>query len=146
MEIPTEADWRSDSVDPDLINLDAAWAYKNFHGKTFDEAVRLFEDNALHYQEDLSYMPSRVFGFYLKAFIAYLMSDAARDDADAASCFFSLIRFKAEHDRARIIPLWAEIEPILKVFAKRQDDLGADWAAYGSFRSRIRQIVAFGFE
>ncbi len=146
MEVPTEADWRSDPDDPDLINLDAAWAYKNFRGKTFDEAVRLFEDNALHYQEDLSYMPGRVFGFYLRAFIAYLISDAARDDADAASCFFSLIRFKAEHDRAKIVPLWAEIEPVLRVLAEHQDDFGAEWKIYGSFRTRFHEIVGYGFE
>ena len=41
-------------------------------------------------------MPSRVFGYYLKAYIAYLMSDAAKDDSpDGASCFLSLIDYKS---------------------------------------------------
>jgi hypothetical protein len=142
MEIPTDEDWPR----PDPDYLDEAWAYKNFHGKSFEEAVRLFEDNSLHYQEDLMYMPVKVFGYYLKAYIAYLTSDAARGDSDGASCFVRLIRFKAEHDREAIAQFWPIIEPALKHLVEHQEDYEADWEIYGCFRSLAREIVQFGFE
>jgi hypothetical protein len=138
MEIPTAEDWQFEEQPPDL---DEAWAYKNFYGKTFEEAVRLFEENAFHYQEDLYYMPGRVFGFYLKAFIAYLMSDAARGECDAASSFIHLIRSKAKNRRDDIIPLWPEIEPALRRLAEHQADYGADREVYGSFRKRVGEIA-----
>jgi hypothetical protein len=140
MNVPTEDDWRSEEW-----GLDTACAYKHFHGKTVDEAVHLFEENALVYYEDVMYMPSRVFGYYLQAYIIYLMSDAARGDSDGASCFISLVNFKSEHDRYNIIPLWPEIEPVLKKLTEHQNDFDAEWLPYGSFRSRINEIIQRGF-
>ena len=140
MNVPTEEDWRSEEW-----GLDTAWAYKHFYGKTTDEAVQLFAENALCYQEDVMYMPSRVFGYYLRAYINYLLSDAAKGDSDAASCFISLINVKSEHARKDIVPLWPEIEPVLKKLAEHQDDFDADWFPYGCFRSKINEIVQRGF-
>ena len=142
MEIPSDKDWHGH--DPE--NLDEAYAYKNFFGKSFEEAVRLFEANAIHYQEDLGYMPGPVFGFYLKAFMAYLVSEAARGDCDGASCFVSHIEFKAEHDPAILRPYWSSIEPVLRYVVEHQDDYGAQWSIYGSFRSRALAIAQRGFE
>jgi len=62
MDIPTEDDWRSEPWD-----LDVEYAYSNFHGKTMAEAIQLFEENALRHEEDVLFMPSRVFGYYLRA-------------------------------------------------------------------------------
>jgi len=141
MRIPTEADWRSEPW-----CLDAKYAYQNFHGKSLGEAVKLFEDNALRYQEDVLFMPSRVFGYYIKAYMTYLTSDAAQGDSDGASCFIALIAFKAEHQPADIAPLWPEIEPVLKRLADHQEWYEALWEVYGSFRSGIHKIVERGFE
>jgi hypothetical protein len=142
MEIPTDDDWLM-PIDPD--SLDVAWAYKNFHGKSFEEGVRLFEENAINYQEDLMYMPAPVFGFYIGSYIAYLVSEAARSDSDGASCFVGLIRFKAEHDPATITPYWTIIEPALRYVVEHQDDYEADWEIYGSFRATAREILERGF-
>lgn len=142
MNIPTEADWRSEDWEGDL---DTEWAYREFHGKTMEEAVRLFEDNALRCSENLIYMPNRVFGFYLKAYITYLMSDAAVGDSNGASCFIGLIRLRAESKRDDIIPLWPEIEPMLKYLAEHQERFEAEWIIYGCFRSQIHEIVQLGF-
>ncbi len=141
MQIPGEADWQ---YDPEC--LDEAWAYKNFHGKSFDEAVRLFEENSCHYQEDLMYMKAPVFNFYVRAFIAYLMSDAARHDSESASSFVGLIQFKAEHDpRSSARPGWSAIEPALEHLVEHQDDYDADWMPYGNFRVKVHEIVKRGF-
>ena len=85
-----------------------------------------------------------MFGYYLRAFIAYLFSANARDDSDAASCFVSLIDFKAKEKPDDLRPHWAEIEPVLKLLAETQN-LAEDWVIYGSLRSRIADIVASGF-
>jgi hypothetical protein len=141
MKIPTEADWRSEPW-----CLDAQCAYRNFHGKSLEEAVKLFEENALRYQEDVVSMPGRVFGYYLKAYMTYLMSDAAQGDSDGASGFITLIAFKAEYRPEDIAPLWPEIEPVLKRIAEHQDWYDALWEVYGSFRHCIHEIVERGFD
>jgi hypothetical protein len=141
MNIPNEEDWRSEPW-----GLDEASAYKNFHGKTLDEAIRLFEINALYYQEDLTYMPSRVFAYYLDAYIAFLMSDDAKGHSDAASCFITLIDHKSETQRDVIVSSWQRIEPVLRMLAEHQDDFDAEWVIYGSFRERIDKIVRRSFE
>jgi hypothetical protein len=144
MEIPTEEDWQFNPANVNA-NLDEAWAYKNFHGKTFDEAVRLFEENVLHYQEDLTYMPGRVFDFYLRAFIAYLMSDGGKDDLLGASCFLDQIRFKAKYEPETIRPLWPVIEPALKHVVELQERSEEEWSPYRNFRRKVHEIVKRGF-
>lgn len=140
MGIPTEDDWRSEP-----LCLDGEWAYKNFAGRTADEAVRLFEENAPHYQEDLLYMPSRVFGYYVRAFLKYLESDPARIQPDAASRFVGLIELLASSEPDRLRPIWGEVEPVLRRVVERQDEYDADWCVYGSFRTRARDIARRGF-
>lgn len=130
---PTEADWRSEPW-----CLDCQTAYKNFRGKTIDEAIRLFEESSLRYQEDLMFMPSRVFGYYVRAFGDYLISPAAHGDSDGASCFIALIEFKATHAAKDLYQIWNEIHPTLNKVAEEQDS--SDVETYGDFRARIRAI------
>ena len=73
------------------------------------------------------------------------MSEASKDDSDAASCFISLIAYKAEHDRDDIVRAWDEIEPVLKRLGLEQDYYDAIWTIYGDFRTRINEIVQQGF-
>lgn len=140
MQIPTEDDWHSEEWCDDT-----PWAYKHFYGKTIEEAVELFTENALGYFEDVMFMPSRVFGYYLTAYANYLMSDAARGDSDAANGFISLIDARATDKPADLARVWPEVEPVLRRLAERQSDFDADWLIYGSFRSRIHEIVLRGF-
>lgn len=139
MSIPTEDDWRSEPW-----GIDTPWAYKNFHGKTSEEAIQLFEENAFLYQEDVWYMPKQVFGYYLRAFMAYLASTSA--EGDAASCFISLIKYKAQHEPDTLVPLWSEIDSTLQKLADYQEYFEADWLIYGSFRTHIHAIVEAGFK
>lgn len=88
--IPSEADWNSGPW-----NIDVPYARKHFAGKSLDEAVALFKDNALVYQEDVMFMPSACFPFYCEAYIAYLMSEDSKGDVDGASCFFDLVKIRA---------------------------------------------------
>lgn len=51
--------------------------------------------------------PSRVFGYYLRAYVAYLLSPASANDADGASCFIGLIEYKLQYYPADIRPALA---------------------------------------
>ena len=72
--------------------LDERKACKHFLGKTVDEAVRLFEENALFYQEDLMFMGPVAFQYYVPAFVRYI--DSAVGDSDAVNCFVGLLEHR----------------------------------------------------
>ena len=89
--IPSESDWANNKY-----GLDEKYAYDHFNGKSRDQAFKLFRENALYYQEDLTYMYGKVFDFYLQSYIDYLLSEDSREDSDAASCFIHLIKTENE--------------------------------------------------
>ena len=122
------------------------WAYKRFHRNTLEEAVRVFGDNDLSDLEDLLCMPSRVFGFYFRAYLKYLTTTGAINDSDDVTRLISLIQFKAENKRDDLRPLWGEVEPILKKIVEQQSDSPEEWTPEGSFCARIHEIVKLGFD
>lgn len=89
MDIPTEADWRSE-----VWCLDCESAYKRFAGKTREEAMAMFANNALLYQEDFMFMPKRCFGFYVVAYADYLTSDLSLFEDAGASCFVGVVEIR----------------------------------------------------
>ena len=133
--IPTEADWRSERW-----CLDAEHAYWNFVGKSHDEAVALFKDNAIRYQEDVVFMPSACFPFYCRAYMAYLMSPDSKNDSDGASCFFTLVDCRLDEIRADKT-LKAEVIACLKHIATRQAFYEADVGIYGAFAERAKDAI-----
>ena len=56
-------------------DFDGKVAEEHFLRKSLDEAVKLFENNFLYYQEDLMFMGIPAFRFYLKAAIQYASSE-----------------------------------------------------------------------
>ncbi|MFN0197441.1 MAG: hypothetical protein ACKVT0_11910 [Planctomycetaceae bacterium] len=140
MKVPTESDWRTEPW-----CLDTESAYEHFFGLTVEQATQLFEENALNYSEDLYYMPAEVFTYYLPAFVSYLLSEKSRGDSDGASCFISLIEFRAEYTPSDIRSNWHVIEPVLRKLSLDQEYYDADWEFYGCFRVRIHEIVKRGF-
>ena len=135
--IPTLEDWHSEPWD-----LDIPYAFKHFNGKTIEESVPLFEENALCYQEDLMFMPSRVFGYYFRAYLTYVLSPASANDSDGASCFIGLIEHKLKWQPADIQPLWREIRPVLEHLAANQQFFGASPEIYGSFQQRAETLFS----
>ncbi|TDU70565.1 hypothetical protein EI77_02610 [Prosthecobacter fusiformis] len=135
--IPTLEDWHSEPWD-----LDVAYAFGDFNGKTVEESVLLFEENAICYQEDLMWMPSRVFGYYLRAYIAYLLSHASTGDSDGASCFLGLIEHKLQLEPANVRPLWSEIRPVIEHLAANQQSFRASPEIYGSFQKRAETLFS----
>ena len=136
-EVPSELDWRPKG---ETLVMDEACAYRNFAGKSFDEAVALFEQCALAYQEDLVYMPPACFKFYMQAYVSYLDSDAARGDSDGASCFFDVIKLRKKDVQADE-DLRTLLVQMLNQISKRQTWFDADEGIYGSFAERATSVI-----
>jgi len=102
MQIPTEQDWANPYDD-----LDIGSAKECFFGKTLEEAEKMFVYNALHYQEDVMWMPSVPFRYYVHAYMNYLLDSQSEHDTDTASCFLGLVEFKAGLYKAPPRTFWA---------------------------------------
>lgn len=128
MTIPGEHEWGNDTGD-----LDVAWARKNFFGLSLLQAEELFRKNALHYQEDIVFMPFRCFQFYIHAYMDYLLSDASKGDSDGASCFFVVTECRTS-DIARLPDDTREkICRVIDKIAVGQGFFDANVDIYGSF-------------
>jgi hypothetical protein len=137
MRIPTSADWGDINHD----DLDADWAYKEFLGKSFDEAVTMFQENALYYQEDLQSMPTSAFNFYAPALVKYITSPQAAGDSGGASSFLHMVSWMLKTQR-HIISV--ETEKLLlsaaEQVSKNQAFYQADICIYGEFTEVYEEV------
>ncbi len=137
MRIPTSTDWGEINHE----DLDADWAYKRFLGKSFDEAVAMFQENALYYQEDLQSMPASAFNFYAPALVKYITSPQAAGDSDGASSFLHMVSWMLKTRRNIISP---ETELLLvgaaEQISRNQTFYEADVSIYGEFRDVYAEI------
>lgn len=134
LSVPTLADWQSEPW-----CLDARAAFDHLYGKTTEEAVRLFEENAIHYSGDLLFMPSRTFGYYLRAYMVFLESGAT--DSDALS-FFGLVEHKLQFQPDALHPLWPEIAHLLKRLSTEHALRDFDPKFGRRFPRRVERILA----
>ena len=123
-------------------NLDAECAFKQFAGKSPEEAEKMFRDNALHYQEDLLAMPSIAFNYYAPVFAKYVLSHSAKSDSDGASSFLHMVIELLQANRSLANQ---KTEQILisasKHVAMRQAFYNADIDIYGEFSELYGQII-----
>lgn len=136
MKVPNREDWEEA-----WEGLDEACAFKNFFGKTLEQAVSLFEECALVYQEDLVYMPEVPFHFYIFAYTRYLLSEESKGDSDGASCFFGVIELKLASNPRWLIESWAEIEEVLNRLSSGQEYFDACESIYGSFPKKASKLI-----
>lgn len=139
MNIPSKDDWG----EIDQNDLDAQWAFKQFFGKSLEEADRMSEENALNYQEDLESMPTTAFNFYAPPLANYLISERAAGDADGASSFLRMVIWMFK-ERSEVI--YDEIRELLlrasEHVANRQAFYEADSSIYGEFPELYEEIIA----
>lgn len=138
MNIPSTADWG----EIDKTDLDAAWAFKQFSGKSFEEAEAMFQDNALYYQEDLQSMPATAFNFYAPALVKYLTSERAAGDSDGASSFLHMVIWILKTRCDIVAP---ETEQLLvnaaEHICEHQMFYDADVDIYGQFTTLCAEIL-----
>ena len=136
MKIPDKEDWEEA-----WTGLDAACAFKNFYRKELKDAIALFEQCALIYQEDLAYMPELPFKYYVRAYTHYLLSEQSRGDSDGGSCFLSLIKIKLRENPDWLDDSWAEIERVLRKLATEQTFYDASPSIYGAFPRKVDKLL-----
>ena len=130
MGIPTEKEWRP--FNPE--DLDAAYAKRQFLGKSYAQAVEMFAENALHYGEDLESMPRIPLNYYAPALAEYITSKNAKEDADGASSYLTrviwIVKQRAEllSDKTKNTLIAAAKEVLAN-----QDFYDATADIYGSF-------------
>ena len=86
-------------------SLDERYACEHFLGKDLSEAQRLFADNFLVYDEDLSNMGPRAFRYYVQAAIAYIESEQATDHADDVMCFAVTLESWNRNKPCELVPI-----------------------------------------
>ena len=139
MDLPGLIDWGN--IDEDDIRLQST--FDEFFGKSFSEAIAMFEYNALFYYEDLIPMPTVPFNFYAPAFVAYITSEAARGDAAGASCFLTMVLWMFETRSEIIFPeTKRQFLDTAKAISSNQDFFCDKVAlsVYGRFTDRALEI------
>jgi hypothetical protein len=104
MTLPTESE-----INPIPDDLDGQVAVKHFLGKTVQDAVDLFGENSLVYQEDLMWMGPKAFCYYLPAVLEHFRQEA---DPDLVAFIASVLEFRLEHDAKDIRQSFATIAAI----------------------------------
>ena len=139
MKIPNENDWQGIAEDLDYQN-----AYKNFFGKSIEEAQELFLEGTLCYHEDLMWMPMIPFQYYIHAYINYLLSDSSKEDTDYASCFLGLIEFLLEHEGLEYLgSAQTQVYETVKFILNHGEWFDWDEKNYGSLQTRAEKILNF---
>jgi len=135
--IPGDSDWHSEAW-----GLDEPYAYKNFYGKSLDEARRIFEHDCLGAQEDLSCMPFSVFKFYIWAIVQYLLSEKSKGDADGANGFLLLVKIRKDDIRKIGGELLENIIKVIKRIEHGQEWFDADKDINGDYKVQANAALA----
>jgi len=138
MQIPTEPDWFATDND-----LDLKTAKKHFFGKTIEEAEELFVQNSLYYQEDIMFMSSAPFRYYVHAYMNYLLSDRSKEDTDGASCFLTLIESKQEFDQADLLVVWPRVKETIEHIRRNSEWFDWDESIYGNLEERTTPLLSW---
>jgi hypothetical protein len=143
ISIPGKNEWGN----PDEEDLEVRYAYDNFFGKSLVEAVQMFQENALHFQEDLGSMPAIPFNYYVMAFVTYITSDLAEGDADGASAFLRMTHWQLRHHSDLIdVGVVSAMLVACATVAQRQNFYTADIDIYGDFSEHYKAIIAVSCE
>ena len=134
--IPSESDWRSEPW-----GIDTPYAYNHFQGKSREDAVEFFVENAIYYQEDIMFMPEACFRYYIHSYMDYLFSGRSAGDSDAANCFFGIVEIRKDDIARADFDLRQRILDMLKRLASQQAWYEADIEIYGDFIERSAQCM-----
>jgi hypothetical protein len=137
-QLPAEADF----LDPRSQDLDQRHAVKTFLGKTPEQAEAMFRQNFLFYQEDLTYMRTPAFRFYVAPAINYLLSQHARGDSDAASTFCYVLESRLKYDPDALAPIAPVVLDAIEKILADFDRFDCSPETYGDVPGRYRAVAA----
>ncbi|MBC3873418.1 hypothetical protein [Undibacterium flavidum] len=143
--IPSEEDWGNYQDD-----LDQNYAHGIFAGRDSTQVMSAFARSSIDRAEDLRFMPTVPFQYYIFSFCEFVTSaevltlNDGLDASDAASCFLNLVIYKLEHQRSDIEPIINELMPFVERVALNQSLYDADIDIYGDFKENfflIQELV-----
>lgn len=122
--LPTEQDF-----DPFDGDLDAQHAWRSFGRLSIVEALSLFRQNPIHYQEDFMFMGGRAFAFYfpvLDTFLREFRLGQHADDSSATmigSCVAAQFGWPTA---SHLAPIHSAIRSLADYVCSHTDSLAAD--------------------
>lgn len=119
-------------------SLDEITACKHFYNKTLTEAEVLFRENSLNYCQDLMWMGSSAFKFYLQAAINYLQSQYSVGDNDIINCLFSVVEYRRK-EKEFLLAI-DHVNTMIAYVIDNYDKFEVDINIYGDLLARYRQL------
>lgn len=138
LAVPSEEDWGDYKSD-----LDQKYAHEIFFGKSLEETIPDFERNVIERVDELRFMPTTPFRYYLLALRNYVTSKSVLGNdmaPDAASSFLNLVAEKLRDSFDSIAPVMDEIMPGVEYVASNQETYDADVDIYGDFAAKLAEI------
>lgn len=122
--LPTERDF-----DPFGGDLDGQSAWRSFGGLTIADALTLFRENPIHYQEAFMFMGGRAFVFYFPVLETYLrefrLTD--QDDDSQAAMIGSCVALQFQWPTASyLVPIHPAIRCLVDYVCSHTELLAAD--------------------
>jgi hypothetical protein len=133
--IPGDQEWLGYDAD-----LDVCYLHRLIFGKSIDDVVPFFANQCIERMDELLFAPRRVFQYYVHAFGAYLMTEGAKGESDAASPFLALLEAREKRDPGSVRNIIDSLEPYLEFLAERQEYFDAPEHIYGNFSQRVANI------
>ncbi len=135
-KIPDKAAW-----DDYKNDLDVQYFHKLAFGKSIDEIQRYFGGaHSIERMDELLFSPRPVFQYYIFAFAKYVMSEAAKGDADSASPFLFLLEEREKRDPGSVKEIYGSLSEVVDFVASHQAYFDADVDIYGNFQKRAEYI------
>jgi len=119
-------------------SLDEITACKHFLNKTLEEIEVLFRESSLAYGQDLMWMGTRAFDFYLQAVINYLQSDYSAGDNEIVDCLSSVIEFRLQEEEFSLAQ--DRVNTIIDYVIANYDKFEVDTNIYGDVLGTYRQL------
>lgn len=136
MNLPTEQE-----INPEGNSYDGQTAVTHFLGKTRERITQEWADHGHYYHEDLLYMGSQAFCFYLPAVVDYVTTAGGRDDNDSVSDLCRVIEGRLESSGPQIRQVFPDILRFADYALTHSQELGgfAD-DLFGDLRPRLEAI------
>ncbi|MBD1823642.1 hypothetical protein H6F51_14230 [Cyanobacteria bacterium FACHB-DQ100] len=119
-------------------SLDEISASKHFLNKTLQEAEALFQENSAYYQEDLMWMGSQAFQFYLQAVINYLKSEHSLGDDHLIDCLYEIVVFRSQQDG--FLVALDRVKEMINYVIENYAKFDVDEDVYGDLLGKYRQL------
>ena len=130
---------------PDEISpfgtLDEIDALEHFGGKTLLEAEVLFRENGQFYAEDLMWMGSKAFCYYLPAARKYLESDASSGDYEFVSGLCTACGFRFDEEFESVSAAIPEMRAIATVVLRKWREYDIDDDIYDEDKDWYTKIA-----